>query len=94
MHLVVVVVGVYNKAWSNGRLCNVNHRVQCREAVVRISIASFLFGPKEEALEAPPEFVDSEHPSLYVPFLSEEYRKLRLSMSLCGEALELLRIKS
>ncbi|KAL6178796.1 hypothetical protein ACLB2K_050314 [Fragaria x ananassa] len=94
MHVVVVGVGIYNEAWSNGRLCNVKHIVQCREAAVHISIASFLFGPKEEALEAPPEFVDSEHPRLYVPFLSEENRKLRLSASLCGEALELLLIKS
>lgn len=71
------------------------HRVQCRQATIRVSIASFLLGPKDEAVEAPPEFVDSEHPRLYVPFTYEDYRKLRLSKKLqAGEALELVRIKS
>ncbi|XP_062025286.1 2-oxoglutarate-dependent dioxygenase DAO-like [Rosa rugosa] len=92
---LIVNLGDTAKAWSNGRLCNVKHRVQCREATIRVSIASFLLGPKEEAVEAPPEFVDSDHPRLYVPVTHEEYRKLRLSKNLhAGEALELLRIKS
>ncbi|KAK3034167.1 hypothetical protein RJ639_034307 [Escallonia herrerae] len=79
-------------AWSNGRLCNVKHRVQCKEATTRLSIASFLLGPKEATVEPPPELVDSEHPQLYVPFTYEDYRKLRLSTKLqAGEALALVR---
>lgn len=92
---LLVNLGDMAKAWSNGRLCSVKHRVQCRQATIRVSIASFLLGPKDEAVEAPPEFVDSEHPRLYVPFTYEDYRKLRLSKKLqAGEALELVRIKS
>ncbi|KAB2634253.1 2-oxoglutarate-dependent dioxygenase DAO-like [Pyrus ussuriensis x Pyrus communis] len=80
----------------NGRLCNVKHRVQSREATIRISIATFLLGPKEEALvKAPPEFVDSEHPRLCVPFTYEDYRKLILSTKLhAGEVLALMRTPS
>ncbi|KAM1605814.1 hypothetical protein PS2_026510 [Malus domestica] len=93
---LLVNLGDVAKAWSNGRLCNVKHRVQCREATIRISIATFLLGPREEAVvEAPPEFVDSEHPRLYVPFSYEDYRKLRLSTKLqAGEALALVRTPS
>lgn len=82
------------KAWSNGRLCNVKHRVQCKEAAIRVSIASFLLGPKDEAVEAPQELVDDDRPRLYVPFNYEEYWKLRLSKNMrAGEALELVRVK-
>ncbi|PON70905.1 Oxoglutarate/iron-dependent dioxygenase [Trema orientale] len=80
------------KAWSNGRFCNVKHRVQCKEPTIRVSIASFMLGPKDEAVEAPQELVDDDHPRLYVPFIYEDYLKLRLSMTLvAGEALELVR---
>ncbi|GLT26951.1 hypothetical protein SLA2020_019860 [Shorea laevis] len=89
---LLVNLGDVATAWSNGRLFNVKHRVQCKEAAVRVSIATFLLGPKEAAVEAPPELVDTEHPRLYVPFTYEEYRKLR-SSSRCG-ALDLLRIHS
>ncbi|GKV30250.1 hypothetical protein SLEP1_g39082 [Rubroshorea leprosula] len=90
---LLVNLGDMAAAWSNGRLCNVRHRVQCKEAAIRVSIATFLLGPKEETVEAPEELVDAEHPRLYVPFTYEEYRKLRLSTKLrAGEALELVRI--
>lgn len=80
------------KAWSNGRFCNVKHRVQCKEACIRVSIASFLLGPKEEAVEAPPELVDSDNPRQFLPFTYEEYRKLRISTELqAGEALQFVR---
>ncbi|KAB2634246.1 2-oxoglutarate-dependent dioxygenase DAO-like [Pyrus ussuriensis x Pyrus communis] len=93
---LLVNLGDVAKAWSNGRLCNVKHKVQCKEATIRISIATFLLGPKKEAIvEAPAEFVDSEHPRLYVPFTYEDYRKLRLSTKLqAGEALALMRTPS
>lgn len=83
------------KIWSNGKFRNVKHRVQCREATLRLSIASFLLGPKETPVEAPPELVDSEHPRLYVPFTYEDYRTLRVSNKLhAGEALDLLLVNS
>lgn len=69
------------------------HRVQCKEASIRVSIASFVLGPREAAIEAPEEFVDAKHPRLYLPFTYEEYRKIRLSAKLhAGEALQLVRI--
>ncbi|KAG5530822.1 hypothetical protein RHGRI_025706 [Rhododendron griersonianum] len=53
-------------------------------------------GPKEAAVEAPEEIVDSDDPNsrqrLYVPFTFEQYRMLRNSTrSKAGEALHLLR---
>ncbi|XP_009369756.2 2-oxoglutarate-dependent dioxygenase DAO-like [Pyrus x bretschneideri] len=93
---LLVNLGDVAQAWSNGRLCNVKHRVQFREARIRVSIASFQRGPDEGAVvEAPPELVDSEHPRLYVPFTYEDYRKLRFSANLhAGEALALVRTSS
>ncbi|KAM7279697.1 hypothetical protein ACFE04_006831 [Oxalis oulophora] len=89
---LLVILGDMANVWSNGRLCNVKHRVYCREATIRVSIATFLLAPKEELLEPAPELVDVEHPRLYVPFLYEDYRKLRISTKLqAGEALELMR---
>lgn len=65
------------------------HRVQCKEATIRVSIATFLLGPKEAPIETPEEFVDSEHPRLYVSITYEDYRKIRLSTKLqTGEALQ------
>ncbi|KAK6154213.1 hypothetical protein DH2020_008461 [Rehmannia glutinosa] len=61
---LLVNFGDTAKAWSNGRFCNVHHRVQCKEAAVRISIALFVLGPKEAAVEAPPELVDASTPPL------------------------------
>lgn len=66
------------------------HRVQCKEAKIRVSIASFLLGPRE-AVEPLPELVDDKHPRVYVATTYEEYRKLRFSTKLqAGEALALL----
>ncbi|KAG6423764.1 hypothetical protein SASPL_114167 [Salvia splendens] len=87
---LVVNVGDTAKAWSNGRFCNVKHRVQCYEATVRTSVALFVLGPRDGKVEAPPHLMDSDHPRRYVPFDFEEYRKLRASTkSPTGEALEL-----
>lgn len=69
------------------------HRVVCKEPGTRVSIATFLLGPRDALVEIPEEFVDSEHPRKYVPFLYEDYRKLRISNKLqAGEALELIRV--
>ena len=79
------------KAWSNGRFYNVKHRIQCWEAPICVSIALFMLGLKQAAVEAPPELVDDDHPRLYVPITFEEYRKLRLSTHMrAGGALALL----
>lgn len=92
--LLLIFACFYFKAWSNGSLRNVKHRVQCKEATIRLSIASFLLGPKEE-VEPPPELVDAGHPRLYAPFTYEDYRKLRLSTKMqAGEALALVHINS
>ncbi|CAN6239832.1 unnamed protein product [Urochloa humidicola] len=43
----LVNIGDVGTVWSNGRLHNVKHRVQCVAPVQRISIAMFLLGPKD-----------------------------------------------
>lgn len=92
---LLVNLGDIATIWSNGRLLNVKHRVQCKESAIRVSIATFLLGPKDAAVEAPAEFVDAEHPRLYIPITFEDYRKLRQSTKLqAGEALELVRSHS
>lgn len=71
------------------------HRVMCKEAGMRLSIATFLLGPKEAVVEAPPELVDLEHPRLFTPFSYQDYRNLRIANKLhTGETLDLLRIGS
>ncbi|KAL1202606.1 2-oxoglutarate-dependent dioxygenase DAO [Cardamine amara subsp. amara] len=81
--------------WSNGRLCNVKHRVKCIDPTVRFSIASFLLGPIDRDLEAPDELVDAEHPRLYKPISDGGLRKIRLSMNLhAGESLKFITMKA
>ncbi|KAL2499130.1 2-oxoglutarate (2OG) and Fe(II)-dependent oxygenase superfamily protein [Abeliophyllum distichum] len=92
---LLVNLGDIAAVWSNGRFYNVKHLVLCKEVGIRVSITSFLLGPKEAVVETPPELVDSEHPPLYIPFTYEEFRKLRVSKKLhTGEALDLLRTES
>ncbi|KAK8926351.1 putative 2-oxoglutarate/Fe(II)-dependent dioxygenase [Platanthera zijinensis] len=87
----LVNLGDVAKVWSNGRLHNVKHRVQCKEALPRISVAFFILAPKDDRMEPQQEFVDCEHPPLYRTFSYLEYRKLRLSSGArAGEALALL----
>ncbi|KAL0424549.1 UNVERIFIED_CONTAM: 2-oxoglutarate-dependent dioxygenase DAO [Sesamum radiatum] len=92
---LVVNLGDIAAMWSNGRFLNMKHRVVCKEAGIRISIASFLLGPREAAVETPPELVDVEHPRLFVPFTYLDYRNLRIPNKLhTGEALHRLRLHS
>ncbi|GFY93239.1 2-oxoglutarate (2OG) and Fe(II)-dependent oxygenase superfamily protein [Actinidia rufa] len=91
---LVVNLGDLAQIWSNGRLWSVKHRVQCYEGRVRLSIAMFVLGPKDGALGAPEELVDSEHPRLYNPMNFEDYRMLRITTRSPTGAIELLRIKS
>ncbi|KAJ9541020.1 hypothetical protein OSB04_027526 [Centaurea solstitialis] len=71
----LVKLGDIARVWSNGRFCNVKHRVQCMEATIRISIASFLLGPRG-VIKPLPELVDDDHPCVYVPTTYEESRKI------------------
>ncbi|KAJ6793259.1 2-oxoglutarate-dependent dioxygenase DAO-like [Iris pallida] len=87
----LVNLGDVAKAWSNGRVHNVKHRVQCKQPTPRVSIALFLLSPKDGKVDPPHAFVDSSHPRLYQTFTYEDYRKLRFSSgSHAGEALDLL----
>ncbi|XP_059298101.1 2-oxoglutarate-dependent dioxygenase DAO-like [Lycium ferocissimum] len=89
-----VNAGDIAKAWSNGRICNVRHRVQCNEPRVRYSVTFFVLGPRNEKMETPSKLVDYQHPPLYVPFHFEEYCALRTSTkSIKGEVLDLFRKK-
>ncbi|XP_057954742.1 2-oxoglutarate-dependent dioxygenase DAO-like [Malania oleifera] len=91
---LLVNLGDVATVWSNGRFYNVKHRVQCKEGSKRLSIATFLLAPRNALVEAPSEFVDTEHPRLFVPFTYEEFRQLRISKKLqAGEVLDMLRIK-
>ncbi|CAN4118593.1 unnamed protein product [Withania somnifera] len=86
----LVNAGDIAKAWSNGRICNVKHRVQCNEPRVRYSITFFVLGPRDGKVEAPSKLVDCQHPPLYVPFHFEEYCALRTSTTcINGEVLDL-----
>ncbi|CAI0439669.1 unnamed protein product [Linum tenue] len=78
--------------WSNGKLRNVKHRVECKEAAVRISIATFMLGPpRYTVVEPPAAFVDGGRPRLYRPISYEEFRVMRqITDKQAGEALELL----
>ncbi|KAF3339931.1 gibberellin 20 oxidase 2 [Carex littledalei] len=90
---LLVNLGDGAKAWSNGELHNVKHRVQCKAATPRFSIALFLLAPKDDKVEAPTAFIDSDHLRLYQTFKHGDYRKLCLSTGLrAGEALSQLLI--
>ncbi|KAK4377928.1 hypothetical protein RND71_004224 [Anisodus tanguticus] len=91
----LVNAGDIAKAWSNGRICNVRHKVQCNEPRVRYSITFFVLGPRNGKVETPSKLVDSQHPPLYVPFHFEEYCALRTSTkSIQGGVLDLFRKKT
>ncbi|XP_073296186.1 2-oxoglutarate-dependent dioxygenase DAO-like [Primulina huaijiensis] len=92
---LLVNLGDIAAVWSNGRFLNVEHRVTCKEAGLRFSIASFLLGPEETMVETPPELIDLAHPRMYTPFMYQDYRKLRVSNNFhSGEALGHLRVES
>ncbi|CAN8293626.1 unnamed protein product [Cochlearia groenlandica] len=91
---LTVNLGDMAKIWSNGRLCNVKHRVQCKEAKTRFSISSFLLAPMDEYLEVPSEFIDDEHPRLYKLTCDKELRNIRTSKNMRdGEALKFIAMK-
>ncbi|TYH36295.1 hypothetical protein ES332_D13G255000v1 [Gossypium tomentosum] len=62
------VVGDPLKAWSNGRLKAVNHRVMISGDKDRFSIATFAIPVEGTIIKAPKELIDEQHPQLYKDF--------------------------
>uniref|UniRef100_A0A803KWB7 Fe2OG dioxygenase domain-containing protein n=2 Tax=Chenopodium quinoa TaxID=63459 RepID=A0A803KWB7_CHEQI len=90
---LVVNFGDAATLWSNGILRNVQHRVQCKGAGIRMSIATFLSPPHDQVIESLPNFVDADQPPIYGPITFEALRGLRVSKNLrAGEALQLIRL--
>lgn len=88
---LAVNLGDIGNVWSNGRLRNVQHRVMCKEATLRFSIATFMAPPKDMVLEAPAVFVDAQHPRVYSAITYEKFRKIRASKEMhAGQALSMV----
>ncbi|KAB1669731.1 hypothetical protein ES319_1Z016500v1 [Gossypium barbadense] len=62
------VVGDPLKAWSNGRLKAVNHRVMMSGDKDRLSLAAFAIPVEGTIIKAPKELIDKQHPQLYKDF--------------------------
>ncbi|XP_028790522.1 2-oxoglutarate-dependent dioxygenase DAO-like [Neltuma alba] len=89
----VINLGDVAHVWSNGRFPDVIHRVQCKEGRTRISIVTSLQAPRHGDVEVAKEFVDSDHPPLFMPFNFERYIESRWTKNIRnGEALDLLRV--
>ncbi|CAI9088934.1 OLC1v1023394C1 [Oldenlandia corymbosa var. corymbosa] len=92
---LVVLVGDTGMVWSNGRFCNVKHRVQCNKPMTRVSLATFVLVTRDKIVRTPEELIDSKHPRLYKEFFYyEDYKHLRLSSSPTAEALEHFKVDS
>ncbi|WOK98631.1 putative 2-oxoglutarate-dependent dioxygenase AOP1 [Canna indica] len=64
-----VVAGDSLRAWSNGRIVAPLHRVRLDgKDAIRYSAILFSCPMEEQVVEAPPELVDDEHPSLFKPY--------------------------
>ncbi|XP_047177092.1 probable 2-oxoglutarate-dependent dioxygenase AOP1 [Vigna umbellata] len=69
----VVIIGDVLKAWSNGRLHPVTHRVVLRGVKERYTFGLFANAKEEIKIEVPDELVDSIHPLRYRPFTYGEF---------------------
>ncbi|KAK9733230.1 hypothetical protein RND81_04G053000 [Saponaria officinalis] len=88
----LVNLGDVATGWSNGELRNVQHRVQCKEAGMRLSIAVFLEPPKDTIIEPHPQFLKPNQPLRISPFTHKQLRNTRVAKNLhVGEALYLVR---
>ncbi|PSS28907.1 2-oxoglutarate-dependent dioxygenase AOP1 [Actinidia chinensis var. chinensis] len=83
----IVFVGDSLKAWSNGRLHAVKHRVMMREKKVRYSCGLFLTPKEGVNVEVPEKLVDEDHPLLYKPFNYSDFMAFFAS-NYCEEALQ------
>ncbi|KAH9329546.1 hypothetical protein KI387_001654 [Taxus chinensis] len=70
----VVFTGDCLKAWSNAAIHSGVHRVVMSNKSPRVSLPYFFFFRDDAVVEAPPEFVDDEHPRLYAPFRYGDYK--------------------
>ncbi|KAK4769444.1 hypothetical protein SAY86_027594 [Trapa natans] len=83
----IVIVGDSLKAWSNGRLHAVKHRVVMRGNRERYSWGLFSI-PKEGAMiRVPTELIDTDHPLRYRPFKFSDYMSYYVS-NIRDDALE------
>ncbi|KAL9236052.1 hypothetical protein vseg_010761 [Gypsophila vaccaria] len=83
-----VNLGDVATGWSNGELRNVQHRVQCKEAGIRVSVAIFLQPPQDKIIEPHPQFIKPDQPLRIVPFTYRQLRKTRAAKNMArGESL-------
>lgn len=69
----IVIVGDVLKAWSNGRLHAMSHRVIMRGQKERYSLGVFLLPMDHTKIEVPPQLVDQHHPLRYRSFTYGQY---------------------
>ncbi|KAI6700294.1 hypothetical protein NL676_014618 [Syzygium grande] len=89
--LLIFIIG--RQIWSDGRWRNVKHCVPCKEATTptQVSTATFILGPKQGVVKAPPELIDPKHLRLYGPVVYEDFRNPRIPKNLqAGEALTVM----
>ncbi|KAB2050121.1 hypothetical protein ES319_A13G224400v1, partial [Gossypium barbadense] len=61
------------KAWSNGRLKAVTHRMMMNEGKDRYSMSAFAVPNENTIIKAPKELIDEQHPQLYKDFDFKDY---------------------
>lgn len=83
--LCCCVLCVAIQAWSNGRYKSVEHRVLVNEKSDRFSAVYLMAPDAAQIVEAPPQLIDDEHPSLYRPFLYGDYMTHMMSIRLAGK---------
>ncbi|XP_008792974.2 probable 2-oxoglutarate-dependent dioxygenase AOP1 [Phoenix dactylifera] len=69
----IVIAGDAFRAWTNGRVYSPLHRIVVGGDTTRYSAIIFSIPKDEVVIQAPPELVDEEHPSLFRPFLYNKY---------------------
>ena len=77
--ILVVNMGDYMEAWSNGRLRSALHRVVLRKNITKRFSIAFLSTPKDESREiyAPSEVVGEGKSRLYRSFSTQQYKHFR-----------------
>ncbi|XP_074316785.1 2-oxoglutarate-dependent dioxygenase DAO-like [Silene latifolia] len=73
----VVNLGDTAKAWSNGELRDVEHRVQCKEVGIRLSTTTFLIPQLDVIVKPHPLLVKAGETPRYGPFTYRNLRKVR-----------------
>ncbi|CAM8913282.1 unnamed protein product [Rhodiola kirilowii] len=75
----LVIVGDLLKAWSNGRLHPMKHKVTISGNKDRYSIGLFTIPEDGVPVEVPKELVDNEHPIKYKPVTYNDYMSYYIS---------------